>query len=339
MREKLLHSFNNIIGSGINRLKDSGNYLLTERLVQKGNSSKYNFKDSYKNNTMQNSEELKIYGLDLFGKNIRQFWMDDLKGLLEKFPNLEFSHKQDFYMLVTVERAEGEMFIDNHKIRLDEPKVIIVKPRCISSIDINRQAKGKIICFTEDFFSLRYNNNVLYLFSFLKQNVKPYIRLSNEQKFRWNTLINLIQQEYKLGQKEYKKVLRSYLNIILFEIERLTNPYGLMFKKNHKQDKVHQFEALIDKLFDKEKLPSVYAKQLNVSPNYLNKICKEETGQTAGDMIRKKITIEAQRLLHYTNFSINEIADKLGFESSSYFITFFKKQTELTPEQFRKIQN
>ncbi|WP_460474364.1 helix-turn-helix domain-containing protein [Emticicia fontis] len=242
-------------------------------------------------------------------------------------------------MLITIEHAEGEMLIDNHKIRLDEPKVIMVKPRCISSIDINRQAKGKIICFTEDFFSLRYNSNVLYQFSFLKLTIKPYIRLSNEKKIRWDTLINLIHEEYKSGQKEYTKVLRSYLNILLFEVERLMNPNGLMFKKNHKQEKVHQFEALIDKQFNKEKLPSAYAKQLNVSPNYLNKICKEETAQTAGEMIRKKITIEAQRLLHYTSFSINEIADKLGFESSSYFITFFKKQTESTPEQFRKIQN
>ena len=96
---------------------------------------------------------------------------------------------------------------------------------------------------------------------------------------------------------------------------------------------------MIDKHFETKKLPSAYAELLHVSPNYLNKICKEETGQTAGDLIRKRITIEAQRLLHYTNYNINEIADKLGFENTSYFVTFFKKQTETPPEQFRKNKN
>ncbi|RZK31013.1 MAG: AraC family transcriptional regulator, partial [Hymenobacter sp.] len=44
----------------------------------------------------------------------------------------------------------------------------------------------------------------------------------------------------------------------------------------------------------------------------------------------------AQRLLHYTNCSVNEIANQLGFENGSYFITFFRKKVGLTPEQFRK---
>lgn len=283
--------------------------------------------------------EITVCNIGLFGDGVRHFWLDELSDLLEKFPDLEFPHKQDFYSLFIVEQADGEIVIDNHKIRLDRAKTIIIKPRCISSIDINREANGKIICFTEDFFSLRYNNNILYQFSFLQREAKPYIRLTNEQKARWDILVKLLSEEYILKKRETKKVLRSYLNIILFELERLYNPTGFVKIKNLKQEKVHEFERLIDKHFEVKKLPSAYADLLNVSPNYLNKICKEETGQTAGDLIRKRITIEAQRMLHYTNYSVNELADKLGFENTSYFVTFFKKQTGTTPEQFRKNQS
>jgi AraC-like DNA-binding protein len=283
--------------------------------------------------------ELTVCNIGIFGIGVRHFWLDELGGLLEKFPVLEFPHKQDFYTLIIVEDAEGEITIDAHKIRLDKAKAIIIKPRCISSIDINRKAKGKIICFTEDFFSLRYNNNILYQFSFLRSEAKPHIRLTNEQKLKWDVLVNLLSEEYILKKRETKKILRSYLNIVLFELERLYNPTGFLKSKNFKQEKVHEFEQLIDKHFETKKLPSLYAELLYVSPNYLNKICKEETGQTAGDLIRKRITIEAQRLLHYTNYSVKEIADKLGFENTSYFVTFFKKQTETTPEQFRRNQS
>jgi AraC-like DNA-binding protein len=282
--------------------------------------------------------ELTVCNMGMFGEGVRHFWLNELSGLLEKFPELEFPHKQDFYTLIIVEEAEGEIVIDNHKIRLDRAKAIIIKPRCINSIDINRKAQGKIICFTEDFFSLRYNNNILYQFSFLQSEAKPYMRLSNEQKEEWDILLKLLSEEYILQRRETKKVLRSYLNIVLYELERLYNPIGFVKSKNIKQQKVHEFGQLIEKHFETKKLPSAYAELLHISPNYLNKICKEETGQTAGDLIRKRITIEAQRLLHYTNYSVNEIADKLGFENYSYFVTFFKKQTETTPEQFRKNQ-
>lgn len=284
------------------------------------------------------ASNLTVCNMSLFGNGLRYFWLGELSGLLEQFPKLEFPHKQDFYTLIIIEEAEGEIIIDNHKIRLERAKAIIIKPHCISSIDINRKAKGKIICFTEDFFSLRYNNNILYQFSFLRYEAKPYIRLTNEQKAKWDILVKLLSKEFSIKNRETKKVLRSYLNIVLFELERVYNPTGFVKRKNLKNEKVHEFEQLIDKYFETKKMPSDYAELLHISPNYLNKISKEETGQTAGNLIRKRITIEAKRLLHYTNYSVNEIANTLGFENASYFVTFFKKQTETTPEQFRKIK-
>jgi AraC family transcriptional activator of pobA len=283
--------------------------------------------------------EIDICSIGLFGDGVKHFWMDNVAGLLEKYPQLEFPHKQNFYTLLFIEKADGHIVIDNYNIRLDSPKIIIIKPRCVYSININRHAVGKILCFTEDFFSLRYNNNILYQFHFLKVDTTPYIRLNLEQNEHWQTLNKLITNEFELKKRETQKVLRSYLNIILFELERLYKPLGNSKNKNPKIDKISQFEELINNHFQSNKLPSYYADLLNVSPNYLNKICKEETGQTAGDLIRKRIIIEAQRLLHYTNYNISEIAYKLGFENASYFVTFFKKITGLTPDQFRKTTN
>lgn len=287
---------------------------------------------------MQTTEPA-VCNMGMFGSGSKQFWMGELNGLLEKFPALEYPHKQDFYTLVMIDTADGEIIIDNHKIRLDRAKAIIIKPRCISSIDINRLASGIIICFTEDFFSLRYNNNVLYQFSFLQREQKPFVRLSQDQKEHWNTLLRMMGEEFGRQKIESKKVIRSYLNILLFELERLYNVNSIRTGANRTQEKVHAFEILIDTHFRTRKLPSAYAELLNVSAGYLNRVCKAATGYTAGYLIRKRITIEAQRLLYYTNLSVNEIADRLGFENTSYFVTFFKKQTELTPEQFRRNQD
>ncbi len=284
--------------------------------------------------------DLSVCSIGLFDDDIRHFWMGELSGLVDKYPILGYPHRQDFYSLLIADDALGDIIVDHQRIGLhSNAKAIIIKPGCISSIDINRQATGHIICFTEQFFSLRYNNNTLYQFSFLQRESQPFIRLKDQEIARWYQVVKLSYEEFISGERESRKVLRSYLNIILFELERLYNPVGFVKIKNIKQEKIHQFEELIDVYFQSKKLPSTYADLLNISTNYLNKICKEETGQTAGDLIRKRIAIEAQRLLHYTNLSVNEIANELGFDSLSYFVTFFKKQCGLTPEQFRRKQN
>lgn len=286
------------------------------------------------------TDTLPVCELDLFDGGLKHFWISNLSGLLTKFPILEYPHKHNFYALLIIDSAQGEITVDNEKVTLNDAKAIIIKPRCINSIDINSQAVGKIIFFSEDFFSLRYNNNILNQFAFLNREAKVAIRLDELQQKRLSLFLELLQEEYLLQKNETQKVMRSYLNIFLFELERIYSPIGGVVKnRNSKQDKIQQFEELIEKNYLIKKLPSSYAAVLNVSANYLNKICKEETGQTAGDLIRRRITIEAQRLIHYTSYSINEIADQLGFENASYFITFFKKQTQKTPEQYRKASN
>jgi AraC family transcriptional activator of pobA len=282
---------------------------------------------------------LPVCNLDLFDEISTHFWVGNLEGLLGKFPKLEYPHKNNFYTLLIINHAQGKIEIDSEKINLLDGKIIIIKPRCINSIEINDKASGKIICFSEDFFSLRYNNNTLTQFTFLDREAKTFFRLAEMQRQKLDLLLQLIQDEYLLQKSETTKVIRSYLNIFLFELERLYSPMGIVKNRNLKQNKIQQFEKLIETHFVTKKMPSGYADMLHISANYLNKLCKEETGQTAGDLIRKQIIIETQRLLHFTNYSVNEIADKLGFENVSYFVTFFKKQTQKTPEQFRKEEN
>lgn len=274
--------------------------------------------------------------MGVFGNTNAPFWLNSLEGLLEDYPQFEAPHRQDFYSILIIENGEGYVTSDHQSIKIDPDKVIIIKPHTISSIGINK-AKGKILCFTDAFFTMRYNNNILSQFSFMKIDSKPSILVPAENQERWNQIISLLDEEYFLNKKEIA-VMRSYLNIILFELERFYNPKGFIKATNLKQEKIYQFEQLISKHLEEKKLPSDYAELLHISPNYLNKICKEETGNTAGSLIRKRIDAEAKRLLRHTNVPINEIADKLGFDSTSYFVTFFKKQTGVTPEQFRRIE-
>jgi AraC family transcriptional activator of pobA len=284
-----------------------------------------------------NVSEIPVRSIGMFGQGVKNLWMEDLDGLLDKHPVLEYPHKSTFFSLFLIEDAHGEMVIDNHKVVIDQPKAIVIKPQSVNKLQIEKSAKGKVICFTEDFFSLRYNNNVLYQFDFLKQDSKPCIRLNNSQFQKSFDILNFMHDEFLTNQQTSNKVLRSYLNILLFQVDRAFSIIPSVYTKSIKKERVIEFEALVNKHFELYKLPSEFADLMHLSANYLNKICKEETGKTAGEIIRKRVIIEAQRLLHYTNHSVNEISDKLGFENVSYFITMFKRETGYPPEKFRRL--
>lgn len=280
--------------------------------------------------------KIKVCNLAEFDSDFQHFLICDLEDFQVTFQELQTPHKNDFYTVLFVNDAIGVVKIDNAVVHLEQAKIIVIEPGCVNTITIEEKASGKAICFSETFFSLRYNNNILNHFGFLETEKRVVSKLSTLQSNKIKSLLELLHQEYLLHSKEGINVLRSYINIILFELERLLSPKNVLRKTEVKLDKINQFKKLIEEDYSSQKLPSYYADKLNITTNYLNNLCKKETGKTAGDMIRKHILIESQRQLRFTSLSINEVADELGFESPSYFITFFKKQVGITPEQFRK---
>ncbi len=93
---------------------------------------------------------------------------------------------------------------------------------------------------------------------------------------------------------------------------------------------------MIDKNYSDHLNVQQYSEKLNLSPNYLNALCKKETGKTAIQLIHERILLEARRLLYSTNLSVKEISFSLQFEDVAYFNRFFKKNMAVTPLEYRQ---
>ena len=79
-----------------------------------------------------------------------------------------------------------------------------------------------------------------------------------------------------------------------------------------------------------------YADRLCITPNYLSRLVRRESDMTVLQWIDRALVREAKVLLHHTQMSVSEIAEKLGFATPSFFIRFFRQQTGQTPLQYRK---
>lgn len=284
------------------------------------------------------TEDLPVLTLSDFSTQHLGFVMMPIEIAHQHHSVLEAAHKQAFYTILFCLQGKGNMIVDKQQIAIQANSVICIGPNSVSSFDLQSITNGWMILFSDSFFSMRYNDNVLYNFDCLKYNNICQQILEQNDATEWQFYMQLMNREHQQNALGAQSVLRSYMNIILSILNR--NNTAIQGKKelrSIKDKKITAFEKLIELYYKKEKLPSFYANEMYITTNYLNRICQEKRGLSAGDMIRKRVIIEAERLLYHTYNSISEIAIELGFESTSYFTSFFKKHTGLTPDAFRKL--
>lgn len=75
---------------------------------------------------------------------------------------------------------------------------------------------------------------------------------------------------------------------------------------------------------------------LDVTPQHLCRITRTCTGMTPTEYINHVRIDKARSYLGFTNINSREIARYCGFENDNYFWKLFKKQTGLTPGEYRK---
>ena len=79
------------------------------------------------------------------------------------------------------------------------------------------------------------------------------------------------------------------------------------------------------------------ADMVHLSPDYLSKLFLEELGVHITDFVLANKVESAKNLLEFSSMSVTEIAAFLQFCNAAYFTSVFKKYTDQTPYQYRKI--
>ncbi|QFJ54142.1 helix-turn-helix domain-containing protein [Pseudobutyrivibrio xylanivorans] len=77
------------------------------------------------------------------------------------------------------------------------------------------------------------------------------------------------------------------------------------------------------------------ADALQLSRSYFSRLFKTETNLSFSDYVRKEKVKVAENLLRYSDYSIIEISNYLGYSTQSYFSQVFKKETGYSPKDFR----
>ncbi len=77
--------------------------------------------------------------------------------------------------------------------------------------------------------------------------------------------------------------------------------------------------------------------QFNLSASVVKKIFRQQMGCGVMDYFTRLKVDKAKELIREENYTFTEISEKLGFNTSQYFTTVFKRVSGMTPSEYAKV--
>lgn len=102
------------------------------------------------------------------------------------------------------------------------------------------------------------------------------------------------------------------------------------------QELFQQFKTLVSHHCERERNIPYYADQLHITPHHLSAVISRASGRSAMYWINRAVVLRAKVLLRTSGLLTYEIAERLHFANPPAFNNFFKRETGLTPKEYRE---
>lgn len=202
---------------------------------------------------------------------------------------------------------------------------------------------GWMLVFHPDFIRTHPLGTKIKEYGFFSYDLSHALRLSEQEEGMLTGIMKTIEAEYKSVNDQHSPALMiAYLEVLL----HYTNRYyvrQISPAKKAGSNLLKKIDDLVLAYLQESRpvsdgLPTVnyVARKLNLSPHYLSDLLKEETGNTARQLIHNIIIEYAKNILADQRLSISEISYQLGFQHIQSFNKLFKAKTGQTPKAYRQ---
>ncbi|MDP5201448.1 helix-turn-helix domain-containing protein [Flavobacterium sp. DG2-3] len=278
-----------------------------------------------------------IYSVQNFSCNDihRDFYVNTFKEHLKSHSFVEEPHRHDSYLMVFFTKGSGLHEVDFDQFEIKRGSLFVLQPGQMHHWNLSEDIEGFVIIFSQELYNLYFGQKKINDYNFYHSiHNRPEMVFEENEIPKILPFFNLLIQENSQNNKYQLDKLLNLLDCIHIEVSR---KYSETYShQTHSYNiKINTFESLLEEYFRTEKLPSFYAEKLNITLKHLNRICNEILQKTATEVITDRVILEIKRMLIDKQLAVNEVAFKVGYEDYSYFSRFFKKQTGMSPTEFR----
>jgi len=238
-------------------------------------------------------------------------------------------HSHPAYMFVLSYDSESEVVIEGKQIASLPNTIFALSPE-IKHQEVQNYLPPKYcaIFIERDFFEeqfKRYSDELL-VFNGLVINIKSH---------RLESLVRDFMNESQNMHHSKEMLLEALATLLTHEIIRNIVDYS--FHKTILSDNMMINESIkfMNIHFEKEITIDVLAKHSKLSKSHFTKLFTQEM-QVSPMVYLKNIRLQnAKKMLRTKELNITQVAQKCGFNSTSYFTKLFKEHFSLTPKEFR----
>jgi len=224
--------------------------------------------------------------------------------------------------------SEGEtlLFVDGHQIPLSKHDLILINPGNSHFSITNKTSPVHLV-------SLGIENLV---FPEITDHTKILSVKDDKEASIFSNLYRNIVKEAKDQGEDYSLACSMYLRILLVWLKRLFGiTYSSVIKEKRGKD-CSLVKDYLDKHYKENITLDILSMQSGMNKYYLVHSFTKLYGCSPISYLNEKRIEASKILLETTDMSIAQIAAQLGFSSQSYFSQSFKKNTYMTPNDYRK---
>lgn len=266
----------------------------------------------------------------------------DLAKTLKEKPVMPYN-KRTYYKISLITGKNTAEYADK-VIEIEESALVFATPKVpYHWIPKDEHQAGYFCVFTDDFLARNKSGVILDDLPIFQPGGLPVFQITAEQRLEIEHIFEKMNKELSSDYVFKYDLLRNYILEIIHYGQKL-QPKAISNPRHNASSRITSlFIELLERQFPIEspmqrlqlRTANDFAERLAIHVNHLNKILKDNTGKTTSHVISARITQEAKILLKQTDWNVSEIAYSLGFEEIAHFSNFFKKQTNLSPNNFR----
>ena len=246
--------------------------------------------------------------------------------------------QESYLKFIWVTEGRLEISIDGKELLIEKNQIV-----CCTYLQKVRILKAPdrlfLLMFNREFYCIHTFDEEVSCngLLFFGSDYTPVLTLDEIELTRIHTLVNVLKEEFDTIDNSQEEMLRILLKRFIIRCNRLAkNQMAGGNVQSGQIELIRKFNALVEEHYKSKKQVIDYAELLNKSPKTITNIFNQYSEKSPLQIILNRVVLEAKRLLLYTDKSSKEISLELDFENQAYFSKFFKKQTGLTPSEFKE---